>query len=142
MRTFGLHILLISFVLSTVFLLGVSPEITHAKKPAVEKQAKNQKFIVVPVLRNDKKALNIFFGNVHVAQTIQYLVTYESNGSKRGIVGEVTPGQQSTITEEVIFGTCSGVHCVYDTNITKLKLEVTAQLLSGKNYKKTFKIKI
>lgn len=70
------------------------------------------------------------------------MLTYKTNGQEEGAGGSVNPSQGSTTSRELLFGTCSKNVCRYHPNLSSMSLEVKAQLRSGKNLLKRYKIKI
>lgn len=142
----------ILFITTLVFLFSSYNETVHAgkilpqskvSKKAITPQKTSTKGISVsPKLRNDRKALLIYFNNLQNATNVSYMLIYKTNGQEEGAGGSVNPAQGNTATRELLFGTCSKNVCRYHQNITNMKLEVTAELKSGKKLIKRYKIRI
>lgn len=96
---------------------------------------------IFPKLRRDKKALNISFGNLQNADSIEYTLIYKTNGKDEGTVGTV-PLNNNSHSTEILFGTCSSGVCTYHTNISNMRLEVKSTLKSGKKTVRKYKIRI
>jgi len=96
---------------------------------------------VTPKIRSDRHALIIYFSNLQNAESISYMLIYKTNGQDEGAGGSVKPSEGSA-SRELLFGTCSKNVCRYHTNLSNMSLEVKAQLKSGKNLIKRYKIKI
>ena len=93
-------------------------------------------------LRSDRRALIVSFDNLTIAKSINYVLTYTTNGIDQGFEGSVSPTLSAPQTREIVFGTCSAGICRYDTKIKNAKFTVTTTLASGKKIVKSFKIKI
>jgi len=96
---------------------------------------------VTPKIRSDRQALLIYFGNLQNANSVSYMLIYQTNGQQEGAGGSVTASEGNTTSRELLFGTCSKNVCRYHQNITNMKFEVTAELKSGKKLIKRYKIK-
>lgn len=92
--------------------------------------------------RSDRRAIIVTFSNLSVASSINYVLTYTTNGVDQGFQGSVSPTLSSPQTREIIFGTCSSGTCRYDTKPTNAKLQITTVLKTGKKVIKTYRIKI
>ncbi len=106
------------------------------------RQSVSTGIIVSPKLRGDRKALLIYFGNLSAASNVSYTLIYQTNGRQEGAGGSIRQDEGNTTTRELLFGTCSKNVCTYHTNITNMKLEVSGQLKSGKNFTKRYRIKV
>jgi hypothetical protein len=96
---------------------------------------------VSPKFMSGKTGLKVAFSNVGAANTISYMLSYESNGKQEGIAGSVRPAEGNT-SRDLLFGTCSSGKCVYHKNIKNCVLTVTAQLKNGKKQVKKFNVKV
>jgi|SRR3989338_6993445 len=142
---------LLIFLIGTVFFIftpfsaqaKVLPQAKKAGKVTTSgaKVATNS-ITVSPRLRADRAALIITFGNLQNANSVSYIVTYQQNGQQEGAGGSVNISEGNTVTREVFFGTCSSGICRPHRNISNMKLEITAQLKSGKTLIKRYKIKV
>jgi len=100
-------------------------------------------FVVSPKLRGDKRALSIYFGNLSKVKNVSYVFTYQGNGMDQGAMGSVDASSGNSTTRELLFGTCSTNNvCIYHSNISSARLEVTIEQLSGKKTIKKYRIKI
>lgn len=91
--------------------------------------------------RADRKAVILGFSNLQNASAVSYTLTYSQNGQEEGAIGSLNLGN-STLTQELLFGTCSKNVCRYHSNIKNVKLEVLYTLKSGKKYVKRYKLNI
>jgi len=98
--------------------------------------------VVSPKLRGDRRALNIYFGNLSKAKGISYILTYQGSGSDQGAMGSVDSSGGNTSNRELLFGTCSSGVCTYHSNIVNAKLEVTIELTSGKKILRRYRINV
>lgn len=135
------------FITALIFLFSFYTEAVHAGK--ILPQSKSSKITVssgtgisvTPRLRSDRQALLIYFGNLQNANSVSYMLIYQTNGQQEGAGGSVRVSEGNTTSRELLFGTCSKNVCRYHQNITNMKLEVTAELKSGKKLIKRYKIK-
>ncbi|MBI3619610.1 hypothetical protein HY214_00455 [Candidatus Roizmanbacteria bacterium] len=98
--------------------------------------------VVSPRLRADHHALEIYFGNVNRAKSIAYTLSYQTNGVEQGVIGSIDTASGATANRELLFGTCSSGVCRFHENLANMKLEVTAELTTGKKSIRRFRIKI
>lgn len=111
-----------------------------AKQTAVRPAGNN--VAVSPRLRRDKHALNIYFSNLQKATGASYTLTYQTQGRQEGAGGSIRQEEGNSTTRELLFGTCSKNVCTYHQGIKNMKLEVTGQLKSGRNFTKRFRIRV
>ena len=97
--------------------------------------------VVSPKLRGDRRALNVYFGNLSKAKSVSYILTYRGNDSDQGAMGSVDVASGNT-TRELLFGTCSTSVCTYHQGISNIRLEVTIELTSGKKIVKRYRVKV
>ncbi|MEK7533931.1 MAG: hypothetical protein AAB600_01200 [Patescibacteria group bacterium] len=135
-------IFLFSFYTEAVNAAKVLPQSKVSKKAITPQKSSTKGISVSPKLRSDRKALSIYFGNLQNAQSVSYMLIYQTNGQEEGAGGSVNPAQGNTATRELLFGTCSKNVCRYHTNITNMRFEITAKLKSGKTLLKRYKIRI
>jgi len=91
--------------------------------------------------RSDRRGVLINFGSFQNISSVNYTLTYTSNGVSQGAMGTATPataGQQ----REVLFGTCSGGVCRYHSNITNARLIIETKLNSGVRVRKPYRLKV
>lgn len=114
----------------------------QAKKAALTSSGRTSSgFIVTPKLRGDRKALNVYFGNLQNAQSASYTLYYSTNGQQEGAGGTISTSGNSA-TRELLFGTCSKNVCRYHTNISNMKFEVSYASSTGKKFLRRYRIKI
>ena len=140
----------ILIIIAFIFLFSISIQDAHALKilpqakagtKTVTQKSVGTGIAVTPKLRSDRQALIIYFGNLQNAESVSYMLIYQTNGQQEGAGGSVKPSEGSA-SRELLFGTCSKNVCRYHPNITNMKLEVTAGLKSGKKLIKRYKIRI
>lgn len=93
------------------------------------------------VLRGDKLALLVQLTNLAEAASINYTLTYNSSDAPQGVQGTLDPAIGST-QKELLFGTCSGAVCTYQTGISDMRFELKVGLKSGKTLTRKYTIKI
>lgn len=98
--------------------------------------------VISAKLRGDHKALNLNISNANKASSISYTLSYKTNGKDEGVAGTIDTAGQSSLSRELLFGTCSSGVCRYHTGITNAVLEATSTLTSGKRVLKRFRIKV
>lgn len=128
-------------LLVMVFLFN--PPVAEAKKKLAARKTVSQGVsgvIVSPRLRADRRALLVNFGNLTLANSVSYTLSYTANGIPQGVAGTITP-TENTASRELLFGTCSKNVCTYHRNITGMKFGVASSLKSGKKVIKTFRVK-
>lgn len=135
-------IFLLSFYTEAIHAGKILPQSKVSKKTITPQKSSTKGISVSPKLRSDRKALLIYFSNLQNATNVSYMLIYKTNGQEEGAGGSVNPSLGNTASREVLFGTCSKNVCRYHSNITNMKLEVTADLKSGKKIIKRYKIKI
>ncbi len=134
-------IFLFSFSVQSVVSAKTLPQ-AKGDKATVSRKSSGSGITVAPKLRNDRKALLVYFGNVQNANNISYMLIYQTNGQQERAGGSVRSSEGNSTSREILFGTCSRNVCRYHANITNMKFEVTVQLKSGKNLLKRYKIRI
>lgn len=138
------------FTVTLVFLFFISIQEIYAAKilpqsksnsKTVVKKSQGSGISVAPRLRRDRQALIVYFGNLQNAQSVSYMLIYKTDGQTEGAGGSVKPSEGDA-TRELLFGTCSKNVCRYHPNLSSMTFEVNAQLKSGKNLLKRYRIKI
>ena len=140
-----------SLIFCVVTLLSLGTTNISAKKvlPRVlnpgstNASSKSLKGITTSVrFRSDRRALIVTFDNLQIASSVNYVLTYTTDGTEQGFQGSVSTTLPSPQTREIVFGTCSSGACRYDTKPTNAKLQITTTLKTGKKVIKTYRIKI
>lgn len=97
---------------------------------------------VFPKLRADKRALVVNFSNLNNAKAVSYMLVYKTNGQEEAAMGALNLTGQNSVSNELLFGTCSRNVCRYHSNITDARLEVSYTSSANKKYLKKYKIKV
>lgn len=94
--------------------------------------------------RADRRAIIMTLSSLDKASQVSYTLTYTGSGVPQGVSGSIKPSGESSITRELVFGTCSAGVCRYHTGISNAQLVITTYLKSGayKKVNKAYKIKI
>lgn len=92
--------------------------------------------------RSDRRAIVINFAGLSNANSVNYSLTYDSNGLAQGAVGTMMNIAGSSDSRELLFGTCSHGVCRYHTGITNARLVITSKLKSGITTRKSYKLKV
>ena len=156
---------IVSFLLIGILLFGVSSDLNAAtkKKPAPKKTVKKvikkavKKSVKKPVktvnknlggyepigvsIRSRGTSVLVTFSNLKGINAVNYILSYNTNGSPEGAIGSFTPRVSRTITRELLFGTCSAGVCRYHSNITDAVLEVTVSTKKG-TFTRTYGIRL
>jgi len=132
----------------TIFSLSffLSPSSAHAAKTRVWGTKKTATVATRPSFsvkfRSDRRALNVNFYNINLAQSISYELTYLGNDIDQGVVGAVRPSEGNSAFRLLLFGTCSKNVCTYHRNIQNARLVITAKLNNGKTLIKRYTIRV
>lgn len=114
-----------------------------AKKTTKQAPKRGGSGVVVSAkLRSDRKAVNVYFANLNLAQSVSYTLSYQTDGKQEGVGGSIDPKGVYSTSRELVFGTASGGVYRYHSNISGAKLEIITNLKSGKKSIKRFKIKV
>ena len=97
--------------------------------------------VVSPRLRSDRQALVLTLSNLQKVKNVTYTLMYQTNGVDQGVGGSLDSSSGSSVTRELLFGTCSDV-CRYHSNITNMKLEIVSELPNGRQTLKRYRIKV
>jgi len=92
--------------------------------------------------RSDRRAAIISFAGLSNANSVNYSLTYDSNGIAQGAMGTMTNIAGSSDSRELLFGTCSHGTCRYHTGIINARLVITSKLKSGITTRKSYKLKV
>ena len=144
MKKLIIFLLLVTFHLSLATSIAEAKVLPQAKQggKVTAKSAGGSGINVSPVLRPDRKALNVYFSNLQNANSVAYLLTYKTATQDEGARGTLNLGGSSSQTSELLFGTCSRNVCRYHSGIKNAKLEISYTLKSGKKYIKRYRIKV
>lgn len=129
------------------------PQGVHAKKTlprqgsakaSVGAKTGGSKGVNVSVkFKADRKGIVASFGNLEIASSVSYSLSYTQRGGIRegagGTVGNLSEG---SVTRELLFATCSSGVCRYHTGIKNAKFTVTTTLKNGKKVVKNFRLKV
>lgn len=133
-------IFIFTFAFESIALAKTPPQARTAKKAKPSKKSVSGRITITPRLRADRKALLVYFKGLQNANSVSYMLIYKTNGQDEGAGGSVKPSEGNA-TRELLFGTCSKNVCRYHTNITNMRLEITAELKSGKKFFRRYKIR-
>ncbi len=147
------NLIIISFILLIVWLTTQSPKskVCAAKIRISRGSGSSSKSYVFTGVgrvvtsvrfRGDRKAIIINFSGLTNASSVNYSLSYESNGIPQGAMGTISNITTATDNRELLFGTCSGGVCRYHQNITNAKLVITSKLKSGHTTRKTYRLKV
>jgi len=92
--------------------------------------------------RGDRRAIIVYFSGLNNATSVNYSLTYNSNGIPQGAMGTMTNISSASDSRELLFGTCSHGICRYHTGITDGRLVITSKLKSGITTRKSYKLKV
>lgn len=137
-----------SLLLVIAFSVFITPSVEaktlpQAKKAitTVTKKATGTTVGISARLRRDRKAITVSFSNTQNANSISYILIYQTNGKEEGAGGSVKP-TEGYATRELLFGTCSSGICRYHPSITNARLEITTELKSGKKTLRRYRIRV
>ena len=134
-------IFIVFFTLTTTVDAKLLPRYASTGTAKSTTKSVGNTIAVSPKFMSGKTGLKVGFSNVGAANSISYMLSYESNGKQEGIAGSVRPAEGNT-SRDLLFGTCSSGKCVYHKNIKNCVLTVTAQLKNGKKQVKKFNVKV
>jgi len=97
--------------------------------------------VISPKIRSDRQALIVAFSNLQKVSNVTYTLMYQTNGEDQGVNGTLDSSSGSSVTRELLFGTCSDV-CRYHPNISNMKLEIVSKFPNGRQTLKRYRIKI
>lgn len=90
---------------------------------------------------NNLNTVSIWFTSLRDVKTIQYTLSYKSQGVAQGVSGTIqdeTFKNHSNVFRRIQLATCSSTVCLNHKNITDFKLEVTITYKNGKVTTKTY----
>lgn len=145
---------LVFFLSFLVALFLVYPQDVHAKRTlpgvsgpksaTVKRTGGGARGVDVSVkFRGDRKAIVVNFGNLEIASSVSYLLSYTAGkGTKEGAGGTISDLSAGTTTRELLFATCSSGVCRYHTGIKNARFTVTTTLKNGRKVVKNFRLKV
>lgn len=86
---------------------------------------------VVLIPRFDGKALTLNVENFDTAKSLDYELTYQTDGLTRGAMGNVKLEGKTTYSQELLLGACSKNVCTYDKNVETGSLTVKFNFSAG-----------
>ncbi len=98
--------------------------------------------VTSPRLRADHGALIIYFANLQNAVSVNYTLTYRSNGIDQGVGGTLDAASGSSVTRELYFGTCSSGVCRPHAGLTNARLEVSIEMTNGRKILRRYRIRV
>lgn len=138
---FFLSILVVFFVFGSLVEAKLLPRFTKTGKTAGQRIVSSG-LVVSPKLRRDRLALIITLSNLQKVNNVTYTLMYQTNGKDEGVSGTIDSSAGSSVTRELLFGTCSAGVCRYHQNITDMKLEIVSELPNGKQTLKRYRIRV
>jgi hypothetical protein len=81
--------------------------------------------------RADKKEITLEIKEIKNADSIEYELSYLSKGLSRGVVGTIELKGETSITRQILLGTCSKNVCKYDEGVTGGSLLLRLRGASG-----------
>ena len=108
---------------------------------SVGQQIVSSGLIVSPKLRGDRRAIVLTLSNLQKVKNVTYTLMYQTDGVDQGVGGTLDSSSGSSVTRELLFGTCSDV-CRYHSDITNMKLEIISELPNGRQTLKRYRIKV
>ncbi len=102
---------------------------------------KTSGLVVSPRLRSDRQALVLTLSNLQKVKNVTYTLMYQTNGVDQGVGGSLDSSSGSSVTRELLFGTCSDV-CRYHSSITNMKLEIVSELPNGRQTLRRYRIRV
>jgi len=97
--------------------------------------------VVTPRFLPGKSGLRVSFSGLSNANSVGYMLTYNTNGKEEGVTGSIDISSNST-QRDLLFSTCSSGVCTNHGKITGMKLEITSKLKSGKTSIRRYRIRV
>lgn len=97
--------------------------------------------VISPKIRSDRQALIVTISNLQKVNSVTYTLMYQTDGEDQGVSGTLDSSSGTSVTRELLFGTCSDV-CRYHQNISNMKLEIVSLLPNGRQTLKRYLIRI
>ena len=116
------------------------PRFTNINK-SVRQRVVSSGLVVSPKLRSDRRAIVLTLSNLQKVKNVTYTLMYQTDGVDQGVGGTLDSSSGSSVTRELLFGTCSDV-CRYHSDITNMKLEIVSELPNGRQTLKRYRIKV
>lgn len=129
-----------TFIISHSVEAKLLPRFIKSSKTVGQRIVSNG-LIISPKLRRDRLALVLTLSNLQKVNNVTYTLMYRTNGEDQGVSGTLDASAGSSVTRELLFGTCSDV-CRYHPNITDMKLEIVSELPGGKQTLKRYRIRV
>lgn len=119
----------------------VLPRFVITKKNPVAAAVSASNQYVSGKLRADRKALLVNFTNMQNTRSVEYILTYTSEGVDQGVTGTIDLSAGNSASRTLVFGTESKGVYTYHTNIKNMRFVVTVVTKAGKTVVKKFTIK-
>ncbi|OGG11902.1 hypothetical protein A2Z00_00925 [Candidatus Gottesmanbacteria bacterium RBG_13_45_10] len=127
-------------LITIIFLFLLTPHAYALKKRVRSSQVRVASYSSAKLSR-DTHSVIVSFLNLKLVRRIDYVLSYDANGIKQGVVGAFVPSGQSTDSRNLYFGTCSRNVCTPHYGISRATLTITTTLSSGSTYVKRYIIK-
>lgn len=128
---------IIVVMMTLLFVACWIPSSVGAKaKPAPKKT----NVIISPVLAKSKKSVSVYFANLQKVSSIQYELSYLTNGKPEGAGGTISTKKKYSLSRTILFGTCSNKVCRYHSKLRKATLTVIITFTNGTRLTRKFKL--
>lgn len=81
--------------------------------------------------RADGRELTLNITNIQNATSLEYELSYLSNDLSRGVIGSVDLKSETSLTRQLLLGSCSKNTCKYDENVTEGNLTLRFRGAAG-----------
>ena len=126
-------VVLILTIFTITFLSGGAV----AKAKPVPKKAN---VVIRPALAKNKKSVSVYFANLQKVSSVQYELSYLTNGKPEGAGGTISTKKKYSLSRTLLFGTCSNKVCRYHTKLRKATLTVIITFTNGTRLTKIFRL--
>lgn len=118
------------------FILNPGDNQEVAKKVAVSneniKQLKPEDIGVTFDVGSDKKSITMNIAKVSGVSSFDYEVNYNAKGNiPRGVIGSIQVTSGSSISRDILLGTCSKNVCKYDEGVTEVNFVIKVNYSNG-----------
>lgn len=133
LKLFGAVLGLILFSSEALHVSAASSKSKTVKRASIEA-------IVQTKVNKNKTAVSVYFGNLQKTSSIQYSLSYVTNGKAEGAGGQISTAGRYSMSRNLLFGTCSAGVCRYHKKIKNAKLTVSVVYRDGKTKTRTYRI--
>ena len=120
-----------------------TPEIQLTPTPTIALPTVSPDVKVELIPKNSNREVTLKISGISSDITsIEYEFTYMTGaGLPKGVLGKITlkEGEREVVRDDIVLGTCSSGHCVYDTGVTGIDLTLKFNSDQGASiYRNTF----